>query len=210
MGLPVYSTLVDIYSSSSLGVHPSPGLTLRATHMQCVCVCVRVRTYTHTVTHTPTPRQKIDKTQITPLSILLSKKNLPHQKKWSVWTDYFKRMCIPCSECVRKYVRWCECVRKYVRWCQKHLCSVHTCILILIWDELNQYTQIRTHMYLIFWNNTCFMINAHECYEQISIGAGKTWVLGPIGAVGTGDAWAYCSGTGTSPASRYAFDFEWI
>jgi len=46
-GLHVYCTLVDLGSSGSPGVHPTPGLT---SSTQVVHVCVR----TYTSTHTPT------------------------------------------------------------------------------------------------------------------------------------------------------------
>ena len=50
---------------------PTPGLTSK--YPVCaVCVCVCVRIYTHTPTYTPT-HVKIEKTQTTPLSFLLSK-----------------------------------------------------------------------------------------------------------------------------------------
>jgi len=55
-GLHVYSTLVDLDSSGSLGVHPTPGLT---SSTQVVCVCLRAYTSTHPPT-TLTPA-KIEK-----------------------------------------------------------------------------------------------------------------------------------------------------
>ena len=55
-------------SSRLLGSHPSTC---------AVCVCVRV--YTHSHTHTLPPALKIEKTQTTPLSFLLSK-IAPHAK----------------------------------------------------------------------------------------------------------------------------------
>ena len=57
---------------------PTPGLTSK--YPVCaVCVCVCVRIYTHTPTYTPT-HVKIEKTQTTPLSPLLSKIT-PHAKQ---------------------------------------------------------------------------------------------------------------------------------
>jgi len=55
-------------SSRLLGSHPS-------TCAVCVCMCV----CTHSYTHTLPPALKIDKTQTTPLSFLLSKNSLPRQ-----------------------------------------------------------------------------------------------------------------------------------
>ena len=55
-GLHVYCALVDLDSSGSPGVRPTPGLTLST---QVVCVCVRAYTSTHTPT-TLTPA-KIEK-----------------------------------------------------------------------------------------------------------------------------------------------------
>jgi len=55
-GLHVYCALVDLDSSGSPGVHPTPGLT---SSTQVVCVCVRSYTSTHTPT-TLTPA-KIEK-----------------------------------------------------------------------------------------------------------------------------------------------------
>ena len=52
---------------------PNPGLTKRCN------VCVRVRIHTNTPTYIPT-RVKIEKTQTTPLSFLLSK-IIPHAKQ---------------------------------------------------------------------------------------------------------------------------------
>jgi len=58
---------------------PTPGLTSKYPICAvCVCVCV----YTHTPTYTPT-RVKIEKTQTTPLSFLLSKKSPTPSKKRS-------------------------------------------------------------------------------------------------------------------------------
>ena len=59
---------------------PTPGLTSK--HPICaVCVCVCV--YEHTRTHTLPPALKIEKTQTTPLSFLLSKIT-PHAKQQSL------------------------------------------------------------------------------------------------------------------------------
>ena len=55
-GLHVYCALVDLGSSGSPGVRPTPGLT---SSNQVVCVCVRAYTTTHTPT-TLTPA-KIEK-----------------------------------------------------------------------------------------------------------------------------------------------------
>ena len=56
---------------------PTPGLTSKYPICAvCVCVCV----YTHTLTHTLPPALKIEKTQTTPLSFLLSKIT-PHAKE---------------------------------------------------------------------------------------------------------------------------------
>jgi len=56
---------------------PTPGLTSKY-HICAVCVCVCV--YTHTHPHTLPPALKIEKTQTTPLSFLLSKIT-PHAKQ---------------------------------------------------------------------------------------------------------------------------------
>ena len=55
-GLNVYCTLVNLGSSGSPGVHPTPGLT---SSTQVVCMCVRAYTSTRTPT-TLTPA-KIEK-----------------------------------------------------------------------------------------------------------------------------------------------------
>ena len=62
-GLHVYCVLVDMGSSGSPGVRPTPGLT---SGIQVVCVCVRAYTSTHTPT-TLTP-VKIEKYHKTPIS----------------------------------------------------------------------------------------------------------------------------------------------
>jgi len=51
--------------------HPNPWAHKRITHLCSVYVCVRI--HTHTPTYTPTRIKKIEKTQTTPPSLLLSK-----------------------------------------------------------------------------------------------------------------------------------------
>jgi len=76
-GPHVYCALVNLGSSVSPGVHPTPGLT---SSTQLVCVCVRAYTSTHTPT-TLTPA-KIEKyTRKKPWSLPLSKQSFPRQKQ---------------------------------------------------------------------------------------------------------------------------------
>ena len=91
-GLHVYCALVDLGSSGSPGVRPTPGLT---SSTQVVCVCVRAYTSTHTPTtlnYIVSPRviikaiiiitrkcREIYKTK--PLSLPLPKHSLTHQRQ---------------------------------------------------------------------------------------------------------------------------------
>jgi len=96
-------------------------------------VCVRVCVYTHIHKHTLPPALKIEKTQTTPLSFLLSsitpytKQQMLLLTSWTPpssfpqrWTNklhFHKRICTSCSERVSKCVRWCS----------QHPSNVHTC-----------------------------------------------------------------------------------
>jgi len=65
--LHVYCTSVDLNSSGSPDVRPTPGLT---SNTQVICMCVRVYTSTHPpTTLTPSKNRKIYKTGETPISI---------------------------------------------------------------------------------------------------------------------------------------------
>jgi len=76
--LHVYCALVDLNSAGSPGVSSRLLGSQPSTPSVCVCVCACV--YTHIHPHTLPPALKIEKTQTTPLSFLLSKIT-PHAKQ---------------------------------------------------------------------------------------------------------------------------------
>ena len=84
--------LLHLDSSGPPGVSsPTPGLTSKYPICTvCVCVCV----YTHTRTHTHTPALKIEKTQTTPLSFLLSKMNMDVYMCVCVFICVYTYMCM--------------------------------------------------------------------------------------------------------------------
>ena len=108
--------------------------------------------YTHIHSHTLPPASKIEKTQTTTISFLLSK-FIPHAKQQVQFIDQLKsptlvpqrgknklrkheRVCTPCSECVRKCVCWCQ--KTYLTYTTAHaLVLKNTC---LIHDTLSTQT----------------------------------------------------------------------
>jgi len=77
-GLHAYSALVDLDSSSSPGVYPTPWPISSTPH--AVRVCVSANTHTHTHIHS-SPLSKNREEQTTPLPILLTKITLHASKK---------------------------------------------------------------------------------------------------------------------------------
>jgi len=125
---------------------PTPWLT--SEYPVCaVCVCVWV--YTHTCTYIHSHR-----TDNTPISS--SVKNIPPRQatsalidqldppilvpqRWMNKIDIHERMCKPCSERVRKGVRWCS----------QLLFNVHTCTCMVLTTtvEMHSYSPQKMHMH---------------------------------------------------------------
>jgi len=148
-------------------VVPTPGLTSEySTCSVCVCVCVCIHTHIHPRT-LPSPsknRSDPDNTHIVP-----SVKNFPirqatnalhrlaeplHPRPPTLMNklSIHERMCIPCREYVRKYVRWCLQHLCYANTC-KCTGAQHTCLV----PHLPQQMQIhpRMHTYAIVQQLRC-------------------------------------------------------
>jgi len=123
---------------------PNPWAHNRVPHMCSVCVCVRI--HTHTPTYTPTrvkTREDTENTLISPsvqtspprqaTSSLIEYLNPPTlvPQRWMNKLHIHERIYTPCSERVRKCVRWCHntCLMytSAHAWCSKHLSEcMHT------------------------------------------------------------------------------------
>ena len=116
-GLHVYCALVDLDSSGSPGVRPTPGLT---SSTQVVCVCVRAYTSTHTPT-TLTP-QKIEKyTRQNPYLYPLQNTASHARNKRHPWTSWTPPPLSPNA-------KWINCA--YMSACKKSMAWLMLLLLI--------------------------------------------------------------------------------
>jgi len=79
VGLGVYCALVDLNSSGSPGVRPTPGLTSSTKYPISLCVCKHV--CRHPPTHHPNTRQNTEIYKTNPLSLPLPKHGLRCQQQ---------------------------------------------------------------------------------------------------------------------------------
>jgi len=122
----------------------------------CVCVCV----YTHISPHTLSPALKIEKTQTTHPYLSCIKNILPCQatsalidqlnppilvpQRWLNKLHIHERIWTPCSERVRKCMRWCH-----------NTCLTYTpawCWLLLLLSTVVQYPWLRVYVLQIHRN----------------------------------------------------------
>ena len=113
--------LVHLNSSGHSGVSYQPlGSHLSISYVQCVCVCV----YTHLHPHTLPPAVKIEKTQTTPLSLLLSKTTPHANQQVSSYADVHNT-CLTYTaapvwwsqhllKCIHSFRKKCTCTRACV------------------------------------------------------------------------------------------------
>jgi len=161
-GLYVYCALVDLNSSGSPGVCPTPGLT-SGTHV--VCVCTRV--YKHTPTHHPNTRKNREIYKTNPLTPLLSKHSLPRQQQALTMNKLEKT---PTSNApphthagVKKtpvihthVVEGLDSTDKQNAPTRVHMYT-HTCVYIHVYAHIytDTHTYIHIHIHMHMYTHTC-------------------------------------------------------